>query len=127
MRSLRAEDVRRTQDDRLRVRMLPEERLREHVELDQIAHFAERAGGEERSVFRQELRIVRTRAVHVCTRKEHDLRNIVLAGGVEELLEAEQIPGVMIFPAVARIVHHAEMDQRRHLAVAEDLFHLLPA
>ena len=67
------EDVHRPQDDRLGLGELPEEALREHVDLDEIADVAEVLPAEERRVLGEELRVARLRAVDVRAREDDEL------------------------------------------------------
>jgi hypothetical protein len=49
----------------------------------------------------------------------------VLLRVLEQLLKTDQIPGVVIFAAVAWVVHHAEVHERRDLSIAEDFARFL--
>jgi hypothetical protein len=114
--------VRRTQDHGSEAREAPEERLRAHVELDQIADLAEGTGAEQGRVFPQKLRVVGARAVDVGTREQHHLLDGEVLDVLEQALQASDVGGVVLSGITARIVSHAQVDERAH-AVAEHVLH----
>ncbi len=122
-----AEDVHGAQDHRLGLRALPEEGLRQHVDLDEVADLAEGGAAEEGRVLREELRVVRPRAVDVGAGEHDQLGHLVLGDELEQALEAGHVPGVVLGLADARVVEDAEVDHRREPLLAEDVLRLLAA
>ena len=69
-----------SQDDRLGVRMAPEETVGQHIHFNQVPYAGKSAGGHQGSVFREEVRIIRRGAVDI--------------GEGGEGVPAEMLPGV---------------------------------
>ena len=115
------DDVDRPQDHRLDLRVAPDEGLRVHVELDQVAHVAVAVGRQERRLLGQEVGVVGARPVGVGAGEHHHLAHAVAHAQVEDLLGAEQVEAVGLREGDPRVVHDAEVDDGVHLAAAEGL------
>ena len=99
----------------------------EMIDLDEIAHLREALRREQRRVFGQELRVVRPWPVDVRAREHDHLRHAVRLAVLEQLRRAGDVPRVQLGRPRARVVHHAEMDQRVDIAGAEHVARALAA
>jgi hypothetical protein len=97
--------VRRPEDHGLDARFLPEKRLANHVELDEITDLAEGPGTEQRRFLVQELGVVGPGPIHVGARQQHDLLHAEFHHVLEQRFEPNHVPGVVLGEIATRQMH----------------------